>query len=211
MSMLRTRRLQFAAACALIAGYAGLSHYCNSVGAGALGAVLACTPVTLVALVFAWRTSATVGALTTAALVGALCLAWPTLEKNFSLLSLIEETSVYVLLGLTFGRSLAQHRVAVCTRLADKLHGPLSPGEVTYTRNVTVAWTVFFFACAGLSVGLYVQAPLRVWSVYINFCTAPLIAAMFAAEYLVRRRVLPHTKSGGFMATVRVYFASAPQ
>jgi uncharacterized membrane protein len=164
-----------------------------------------------VILVFAWRKSTRAGILTTAGLGGALYLAWPTLEKNFSLLSLIQETSVYVLLGFTFSRSLGHGRVALCTRLADQLHGPLSPREVTYTRSVTGAWSVFFFACAVLSVALYVTAPLRIWSVYINFCTAPLIAAMFAAEYWVRRRVLPHTQSGGFMATVRVYFASAPQ
>ena len=209
--MFRTRRLQFAVACALIAGYAALSHYCNSVGAGGLGAVLASTPVALVILVLAWRKSTLVGISTTAGLGGALSLAWPTLEKNFSLLSLIQETSLYVLLGFTFSRSLRHGGVALCTRLADKLHGPLSPREVSYTRSVTRAWTIFFFACAALSVALYAFAPLRIWSIYVNFCTAPLIAAMFAIEYWVRRRVLPHTQSGGFMATVRVYFASAPQ
>jgi uncharacterized membrane protein len=209
--MVRTRRLQLAVACALIAGYAGLSYYCNSVGAAGLGALLASAPVAFVVLLFAWRASAPVGMLTTAGLGGLLFLAWPLLERNFSLLNLIQETGVYCILGLTFGRSLGGRRVALCTRLADRLHGPLSPSEVTYTRNVTAAWTVFFVACAVLSIVLYVTAPLRVWSIYINFCTVPLIAMMFAAEYWVRRRVLPHTQSGGFIATVRVYFASAGQ
>jgi uncharacterized membrane protein len=88
------------------------------------------------------------------------------------------------------------------------VHGPLSPREVLYTRHVTLAWTVFFFAIVAISVLLFLHAALRIWSIYINFCVLPLIGAMFLAEYLVRRRVLPLVKRGGLLATVRVYFAS---
>jgi hypothetical protein len=35
-----------------------------------------------------------------------------------------------------------------------------------------------------------------------------LIVAMFAAEYAVRGRVLPHTERRGILATMRVFFAS---
>ena len=96
----------------------------------------------------------------------------------------------------------------MCTQLADKVHGPLSPREVRYTRGVTVAWTLFFFGIAAVSMLLYAAAPLRVWSFYINFCALPLIGAMFVAEYLVRRRTLPGGPRAGLLATVRVYFAN---
>ena len=51
------RRLQFAAACVLIAGYAGFSHYCNSRGNHEWGAALALTPLTALLTILIWRTT----------------------------------------------------------------------------------------------------------------------------------------------------------
>ena len=203
------RRLQFAAACALVVAYASLSHYCNATRSHDLGAALALAPVTLLCAVLAWRwTAVPVALLSTVGIATALYFLWPLVERNFPLLYLAQESIGYSLLGLTFGRTLLGNRVALCTRLADKVHGPLAPHEVLYTRRVTAAWTVFFFSIAVLSVLLYATAPLRIWSIYINFCVVPLIGAMFLAEYLVRRRVLPQVTGAGLVATVRVYFAS---
>ena len=204
------RRLQIAAACALVVAYASLSHYCNATHAHELGAALALAPVTLICIVLAWRwASVPVAALLTAGIGTSLYLVWPVLERNFALFYLGQESVVYSLLGLTFGRTLFGGRVALCTRLADKVHGPLTPDEVAYTRRVTAAWAIFFFSIAALSVLLYEFASLRIWSIYINFCVLPLIGAMFVAEQLVRRRVLPEVTGAGLLATVRVYFASA--
>ena len=202
------RRLQYAVACVLVITYAGLSHYCNSAGAHGLGAALALTPLTVLALVLAWRWSPLAAIPLTAGLAAPLYDFWPLLEQNFFVLSLVQESGVYSLLGLTFSRSLLRNHVALCTQLADKLHGPLSAREVRYTRHVTAAWAVFFFAIAAMSILLFLRAPLRIWSIYINFCVLPLVGAMFVAEYLVRRRVLPQVKRAGLLATVRVYFAS---
>ena len=210
MSARWVRRLQSAAACLLFVAYAGLSHYCNSTGEHVLGAMLALTPVSLIGLILAWRgTPPAVASLLSAALAGLLYTVWPLLEKNFSLFYLVQESSIYCLLGLTFGRSLLPGHVALCTQLADKIHGPLGPREVRYTRRVTLAWAVFFFLVAAVSVLLYVSAPLRIWSIYINFCVLPLVGAMFVAEYLVRRRVLPQNRRAGLLATVRVYLATS--
>jgi len=205
------RRLQCAAACVLIAGYAGLSHYCNSVsGAHDLGAVLALGPLTVLVLILAWRsTPPPVAMLLTIGLGGLLFAIWPLLEQKFAVFYLVQESGIYGLLGLSFGRSLMSERVALCTQLADKVHGPLSPREVLYTRRVTAAWTVFFFVVAATSVLLFLFAPFRIWSVYINFCVLPLVGAMFVAEYFVRRRVLPETRRAGLLATMRVYFVSS--
>jgi uncharacterized membrane protein len=211
VNMRSRRRLQCAAACVLIAGYAGLSHYCNSVdGAHGLGAALALGPVTLLALILAWRsTPPPVALVLTVGLAALLVAGWPLLKHQFALFYLVQESGVYSLLGLSFGRSLLPNRVALCTQLADKVHGPLSPREVLYTRRVTAAWTVFFFAVTAASVLLFLFAPVRIWSVYINFCVPLLVGAMFVAEYLVRRRALPDTRRAGLLATVRVYFASS--
>jgi uncharacterized membrane protein len=194
----------------LIAAYAGLSHYCNSVtGAHDLGAALALAPPTVLALILAWRwTPPPVAALLAAGLATLLYFVWPLLKQNFSLFYLVQESSVYGLLGLTFSRSLLPNHVALCTHLADKLHGPLSPREVLYTRRVTAAWAVFFFVVASISILLFLFAPLRIWSIYINFCVLPLVGAMFVVEYLVRRRALPLGPRAGLLATVRVYLAT---
>jgi uncharacterized membrane protein len=207
------RRLQCAAACVAIAAYAGLSHYCNSVAGGRdLGAALALAPLTVVATILAWRSAPpAVAALLFAGLIGLLIGLWPVLRQNYPLLNLVQDSSVYGFLGFTFARSLLPGRVALCTRLADKERGPLSTHEVRYTRRVTAAWTIFFFAVTAVSILLFVSAPLRIWSLYINFCVLPLVGAMFVAEYLVRRRVLPGVKRTGLLATVRVYLATNRQ
>ncbi len=203
------RRLQFAAACLIVVGYTSLSHYCNATGAHDLGAALALTPLALFTLILAWRWKPPAAVMSAAAIAVLLHFVWPVLERNFPLFYLLQETSVYSLLGATFGRSLAGGRTALCTRFADELHGPLSPREVLYTRRVTAAWAVFFFATVIISALLFVAAPLRLWSIYINFCVLPTIGAMFVGEYLVRRRVLPQVATrAGLLDTVRIYFAN---
>jgi uncharacterized membrane protein len=169
-------------------------------------------PLAVLALVFAWRWAPPpLAALLTTGLAGLVYGLWPLLEQNFALFYLVQESSVYGALGVTFSRSLMSGRVGLCTQLADKVHGPLSAREVLYTRRVTLAWAVFFFAVAAISILLFSLAPLRIWSLYINFCVLPLVGAMFVAEYLIRRRVLPPGPRAGLLATMQVYFTTSQQ
>ncbi len=194
-------------ACASIVAYAALSHYSNTVGDRSLGAVLAVAPLSLLAVALAWRWTPVAALGAAAALALVFHGAWTVLQSNFSLVSLLQQSGADALLGYAFARTLDSHQVALCTRLADRVHGPLSAPEVAYTRRVTAAWAVFFFASAAVSIILYAAAPLWIWSIYAYFCTVPLMAVMFLAEYGIRRRVLPAV-GGGLMATLRVYFAS---
>jgi uncharacterized membrane protein len=193
----------------LLLAYTCLSHYCNTRGAYRLGAILALAPA--VAFFFTvLRHTVPVSIVLLAAALGGLLLYdnWPIIEKNFSVVYLLQECGMYGLLAAGFGRSLRTGEVALCTRLADKLHGPLSAAEILYTRRVTLAWTLFFALMGVTVVVLYVTAPRTVWSAFVNFLATPLIVAMFAAEYAVRGRVLPHTERRGILATMRVFFAS---
>jgi uncharacterized membrane protein len=157
-----------------------------------LGALLALAPATAVLITVLWHTLRPFLAVLITALVALLLYdAWPILEKNFSVVYLLQECGMYGLLAVGFGRSLRAGDVALCTRLADQLHGPLNAAEIRYTRQVTMAWTVFFTVLIAMVVALYVVAPLAVWSVFVNFVTLPLMVAMFGAEYVVRGRVLP--------------------
>jgi uncharacterized membrane protein len=204
------RRFEVAAAAGFIVAYAALSHYSNAVAkTHDLGVGLAVAPPLTVGLLLIWRTSHALTALIAAA-GAALLLAhfWPALERNFAQVYLLQECGFYTVLAASFGQSLLPRRVPLCTRFADRLHGPLSLQEAIYSRRVTAAWTLFFVAMALLTVGLFEFAPLRVWSLFANFGAIPLIGLMFAAEYAVRRRVLPHAERRGILASVRVYFAS---
>ena len=203
------RRLQLAAALVFIIAFAGLSHYSNSAAkTHDLGVFLAVGPALTFGFLLLWRWTewwiALLFAAVTSVLLGHF---WPVLEKNFADLYLLQEGSFYIVMAVSFGQSLLRDRVAFCTQLADKIHGPLTPREVQYTRSVTAAWAVFFLAIAGATLVLYEFAPLRVWSFFANFCVIPLMALMFVAEYAVRRLRLPQQRRG-ILEAVRVYFAS---
>jgi uncharacterized membrane protein len=160
-------------------------------------------------LVLVWRWSGALLAVLTAAATALLLRAfWPLFTANFSIVYLSQQCGFYAIMAFSFGRSLLEGRVPLCTRLADKIHGPLSALELRYTRNVTIAWVVFFLANMLVTFLLFEFAPLRVWSLFVNFFSLPLILLMFAAEYAVRRRVLPYVQRNGLIATLRVYFAN---
>jgi uncharacterized membrane protein len=161
--------------------------------------------------VLLWRWSGGLMALLAAVAAAFLLrIFWPVFAQNFSIVYLIQQAGFYSIMAVTFGRSLRTGRIPLCTQLADRVHGPLSELELRYTRNVTLAWVIFFLLNLAATFLLYRFAPLRIWSFFVNFCSLPLILCMFVAEYLVRRRVLPQVQRSGLMATLRVYFADSP-
>jgi uncharacterized membrane protein len=203
------RKLWVAAAGVLIVAYTTLSHYCNTHGAPQWGAALSLGPLLALGCAVLWRSSRPSIALPVSIVVGALLYdCWPLVAKNFSIVYLLQECGMYGLLAFGFWRSLGSGNVALCTRFADKLHGPLTAVELRYTRRVTLAWAVFFSAMATVVALLYLTATRALWSAFVNFMALPLIAGMFVAEYAVRRRVLPATFHSGILATVRIFFAS---
>jgi uncharacterized membrane protein len=205
------RRLQLAAIIAFVVAYAVLSHYANSVAkTHDLAVSLSLGPVLAVGLLLVGRWTHVGIAVLAAAAAGMLLRHyWPVLEKNFSVVYLMQEGAFYSLMAASFGRSLRGPRVALCTQLADKVHGPLTQQEVRYTRRVTAAWTLFFLLITAANVELFLFAPLRIWSLFANFCVLPLIGLMFVGEYAVRRRILPQVPRRGILAAVRVYFADS--
>lgn len=206
------RRLQLAAVILFVVAYAILSHYSNSMAkTHDLGVGLAVAPVLTVGLLLLWRwTHWAVALLAAAAAAVLLRQYWAVLERSFAWVYLIQEGGFYSLMAASFGQSLLRGRVSLCTQLADRIHGPLSPQEVIYTRRVTAAWALFFILIFVVTLGLFLFAPLRIWSMFANFCVLPLIGLMFVAEYAVRKHALPQVRRRGILAAVRVYFASSP-
>jgi uncharacterized membrane protein len=206
----RRGSLQLTAIVIFLVAYPALSHYSISIAKTHGWAVaLALGPVLSVAFLLIWRRHRLLAALLAAPAALLLLHYWRLLESNFSLLYLLQECTVYALLAFSFGHSLRRGSIALCTQLADRLHGPLTADEVRYTRRVTAAWALFFAWIAAATCLLFYFAPLHTWSVFANFCVLPLIGCMFAAEYAVRRRVLQQQQPPGILAAVRGYFAGS--
>jgi uncharacterized membrane protein len=191
--------------------YALAEHYANTTpGAAPLGAGLAIAPLLIAWLLLARRTPWPRISISLASLLAGAILVetWSRIEQNFPLMFMLQESGVYLILALGFGRSLLSGQTPLCTRWATMVHGPLSEPVERYTRSVTLAWTLFFVAISLTSVLLYAAAPLRVWSIFSNFMTLPLAALMFAIEYEVRRHRLPWMQRASLADTARAYFAT---
>jgi uncharacterized membrane protein len=189
---------------AFIAGYALLSHYANTApDAKGLAAGLTIAPILLIGAVMLWRWTHPLLASSIFALVSVLLVYyWPLLTKYYEWADMAQQCGAYALVSLGFGRSLWGGRVPLCTQLTAKLHGPLMPAEIAYTRWATLAWTLMYALLAVVILVLFFVVSLRLWSLFVNFVVFGLIALMFLADHAIRRRVLPR-RPGGTLAALR--------
>jgi uncharacterized membrane protein len=194
---------------ALVTGYPVLAHYTNqSAQYGQLGVWVALAPLVLMALFLAWRSSKRALNL---GLLGLLCAVlwwlWPALEQHYGTIYWIQHAGMQLILLAVFGRTLIAARTPLCTQFARLVHAPLvlSSRHERYTRQVTVAWTIFFAAIALASTALFFLAPLTTWSFFANFLTLPLVALMFIAEYKVRGWALPNVPPTHILDAVRAF------
>lgn len=117
----------------------------------------------------------------------------------------IPHAAVYLSLSWVFGRTLVGGREPLITGFARRVHGSLPPEMEVYTRRVTIAWCVFFLAQPAISAALLAWAPLDVWSLFVNVLNLPLVALMFAAEYLYRVRRYRHFPHASIMKGVQMF------
>ena len=153
--------------------------------------VLMMVDAALVALVVRSRK-----ALLTGALLGVLLVA--TVFWQQQVLAALPSIALNLMLAAVFAATLRPGNVPLIVRIeAPDGAAQLPPKFVRYLRGLTHAWTVFFLLNAALSLGLVVFAPFEWWSIFSNVLTWPLIGAMFALEWLVRRvgfpELPPHT------------------
>jgi uncharacterized membrane protein len=195
----------------LFAAWAVAAHY-GSAGGGHpdINAALGVLPLICVAALLLWRQPVIwlrFGGLL--ASLGLLAWLWPQLRQNVALLYYLQHLGTHVALGILFGRTLFGPGEALITRIARAVfNGRISERKARYTRQVTIAWTAFFFANATVSTLLFLLAPAEIWSIHANLLTGPLIGLMFLVEHLVRLRVLPAAERPGFVAAIRAYRAA---
>jgi uncharacterized membrane protein len=98
----------------------------------------------------------------------------------------IPHATAYLFLLWCFGRTLAPGTEPMVTRFARRVHGVLPPDMERFTRNVTIAWCVFFAAQLIVSALLFAFGSLDSWSAFVNLLNLPLLGLMFAGELIYR-------------------------
>jgi uncharacterized membrane protein len=94
------------------------------------------------------------------------------------------------MLGL-FGLSL-KYGPPMVERLARMREPQLPAKAIVYTRQVTIAWSVFFLCNGLLAAALTLWAPLSWWMLYTGLISYGLMGLLFAIEWLIRQRVRGH-------------------
>lgn len=194
-SLARTVRWVVIAAGAIT--YPVLAHYSTTPAAVTsmpwLGVGMSLAPALAILLFMTWNSPRKPAMLLLCAVVGMLLWGfWGTLERNFSWAYFIQHAGTNLMLAAVFGVTLARGRQALCSRFAEAVHGSLAPEVLRYSRQLTLAWTLFFIAVSGVSALLFAFAPIETWSIFANFMTFPLVMLMFAVEFLIRLRKLPN-------------------
>ncbi|MBP8295181.1 MAG: hypothetical protein KAX84_03675 [Burkholderiales bacterium] len=206
------RIVRIAAIAAAVVAYPILAHLVAAAPPPAgIGAVLfAVAPLIVVAAIVGWRGPYR---MLTLGLCAAACAAlWfyaDDIAGHLGMVYFIQNICTNAALGLIFGRSLAAGREPLCTHLATMVRGPLQPPVARYTRQVTVAWTIFFATMLAVSSLLFILAPVAVWSAFANLLSMPLVAAMFVVEFAVRKRVLPDLPRTHVLESLRAYWSSS--
>ena len=201
------RRSWVALAVVLSAGFAILAHASIIEGVPpAVGAVASLIPLAILATWAFRRSQRRTGAVVLIAIaLVAIALGWGTLERHFPSLFFVEHAGANLVLAILFGRTLAAGREPLVARFARLIHGTIPPEVERYTRQVTLAWTIFFSTLFVVSSVLYFGHFLAAWSVLANILSPFLIGAMFVVEYTVRCRALPHWERVGILGGVRAF------
>jgi len=191
-----------------LVSYVLLAYYASILppDEGKFSVAIALLPYFVVAAVLAWRSRHRVAWLLLC--LGIATLTWRYLDAigdYAAWLYFVQHASGNAIMAMVFGISLGRDSVPLCSRIAAMTHGPLDQRVARYTRNVTQAWTIFFVGMAGTSVVLFAFAPLMLWSVFANLLSLPLVALMFAGEYVVRLRFLPDIKHVTLLEGIRLY------
>ncbi len=195
--------------------YPILAHYSTTPAAVSatpwFGVVISLTPALAILIWLTWKSSRKPAMLLLCALIGAgLWVFWDTLLRNFSWVYFLQHAGTNLVLAAVFGTTLERGRQPLCTRFAEVVHGHLEPEVIRYTRQLTLAWTLFFISLSVVSATLFFFARIETWSIFANFLSLPLVALMFVVEYAVRLRKLPQHENRSILDGIRAFRKMSP-
>ena len=120
---------------------------------------------------------------------------WSVLLARLDLIYLTEHIAANSMLCWFFAHTLFGGRTPIITTLARTIHADLPASIERYTRQVTIAWALFFVMQVVLSLLIFAFASIETWSLFANVLNWPLVILMFVVEYACRKRVnrdFPH-------------------
>lgn len=122
------------------------------------------------------------------AALGAALLAMASLLGNSWLPVKLYPAAVSATMLAVFGASIVWPPTVIerIARLADP---QLSAAGVVYTRSVTIVWCVFFACNGSVAAATALWASNEAWLLYNGLVAYLLMGALFAGEWLVRRRI----------------------
>ncbi|HXE37473.1 MAG TPA: hypothetical protein VN639_03290 [Azonexus sp.] len=193
---------------ALVVAWAWVAHQ-GSAGAGNpdFSVAVATAPVAVLLVILLWRIGKPLGsALGGLAMLGLLAWFWPALRQNVALLYYLQHLGTNLALAALFGHTLFGSHEALVTQFARMAHGGVvSAAQERYSRQVTIAWSIFFLANGAVSSILFWLATPAAWSLFANVLGTPLVAAMFVLEHLCRNHFLPPEDRSSVADTIRGY------
>ena len=164
------------------------------------------TPMLLAIAVGAWRGGQRLLGAIAALVVAGLCVqAARGIAVSAAMLYLAQHAGIHLFLAVGFGSTLRAGHTPLITTLAARVHRELTPAMVVYTRNVTLAWVLYFVAMAGLSLLLFALAPFDTWALFANLLTPCSLVLMFGGEHLLRYRLHPEFERTSIADAIRSY------
>jgi uncharacterized membrane protein len=103
-------------------------------------------------------------------------------------LILLPPILINLTLAIVFGSTLVPGATPLITQFSRIMKGDLDAKAIRYTRQVTIAWVVFFCLIAIETVALTLYASPFVWSLFTNFLNYLFLFLFFFFEYLLRIR-----------------------
>jgi uncharacterized membrane protein len=120
-------------------------------------------------------------------------------------LYLAQHAGVHLALAAWFGSTLRPGAEPLVSAIARRVERTFTPALAQYTRQVTLAWTLYFLAMAAASVALFAAGDFAHWSLLANLLTPVFTVAMFAGEYLLRYRLHPEFERVSLRQTIQAY------
>jgi uncharacterized membrane protein len=114
-------------------------------------------------------------------------------------LLLLPPILINLVLAIVFGSTLVPGATPLITQFSQIMKGDLDAKAIRYTRQVTVAWVVFFCLMTLEAVALARYASPFVWSLFTNFLNYLFLFLFFFLEYLLRIRRFTEVEHLGFI------------
>lgn len=176
-------RMVLAVACLLL-GHAAILHGAYAMAIG-LGLAYACVNVAIVWLSRGMRSLRTPWLVPVLLLLGAQIAVWLGYTSAVAVV-LAPSIVLNLLLLLMFGHTLLPGREPLITRFRRLEFGHVAPIFVSYTRGLTMAWTLLFAVATAASVAAAAWGDFALWS-WISFIGVPAASlSLFLGEHIYR-------------------------